>query len=355
MTEHVGGESIEGATDHDRLLAAIRIAADRPDLGWAEPPRSVSGGFWAEILRVRLVGAPFGGRDLIMRIMPEADVAARETAVQSHLASVGFPTPAVHLSAPPGPDLDRAWMLMDLARGAPLLNSLSARSAVTMLPRLATALPDQLARHAATLHRIDVGSLIESSKVRVGVDDLLDETRAHAERVQAHRLVAALDRLAGDRPPAGQDEAVSICHGDLHPFNVLSHAEGDTVLDWTNARVTNPAFDVAHTRLLLTHPPLVGPGPVKPLIGLAGRMLARRFERTYRRLSNRPLDERQLEWHQELHRMRILTEVASWRHRGRNPEHADHPYGTMASSIDGGLLDDGLLDEGLRDGGVDEA
>ena len=52
-----------------------------------------------------------------------------------------------------------------------------------------------------------------------------------------------------------------MCHGDLHPFNVLDDDGPLVVLDWTGAVVADPCFDLALTELLLANPPLVLPGP----------------------------------------------------------------------------------------------
>ena len=49
------------------------------------------------------------------------------------------------------------------------------------------------------------------------------------------------------RPPEPGRRA--ICHGDFHPQNILSEGGVVTgVLDWPNALVAHPAYDVASTR-----------------------------------------------------------------------------------------------------------
>lgn len=60
------------------------------------------------------------------------------------------------------------------------------------------------------------------------------------------RLAArALDLL--DQLPDGD----AICHGDFHPGNLLSGANGPVVIDWVNATRGDAAADVARTRLML--------------------------------------------------------------------------------------------------------
>ena len=311
----------------DRLLAAIRTTTGNTTVDWAVAPRPLSGGFWAEMWRVRLTGHDALTGELVARVMPEAAVAARETAVQTYLAATGYPTPHTHLAAPPGPDLDRAWMLMDHAPGAPLLDGLSGPSAIIRLPRIARALPDQLANHAAALHRIDPSpvrdQLRRDSTGGDDIDDLLRRLCDLTSAIDRPNLARTAAHLRQRRPPT---DTLVICHGDLHPFNILAHPDGDTVLDWSATRLANPAYDIAFTRLLLANPPLTAPTPLRPAIGLAGRALARRFTTTYERHAQRRLEPDQLTWFEELHALRILTEVATWQANDELANHPGHPF-----------------------------
>jgi aminoglycoside phosphotransferase (APT) family kinase protein len=45
----------------------------------------------------------------------------------------------------------------------------------------------------------------------------------------------------------------SLCHGDLHPENVICTPHGLHIVDWQKARAGNPAADVARTALILRH------------------------------------------------------------------------------------------------------
>ncbi|GMA78089.1 hypothetical protein GCM10025880_45060 [Methylorubrum aminovorans] len=56
--------------------------------------------------------------------------------------------------------------------------------------------------------------------------------------------LAALDRLpAGDR----------LCHGDVHPGNVIATSAGLHLIDWQKAAAGNPAADVARSELMLRY------------------------------------------------------------------------------------------------------
>jgi hypothetical protein len=117
------------------LLAVLRRLTNEPALAYAAPPERLTGGFWAELLAFRLVGAPDGlSGDLVARVMPDAAVAGKETAFQAEVAAQGFSTPAVHLAGGPDDGLGRAFMVMDRADGAPLLAGLDGVGAITRLP-----------------------------------------------------------------------------------------------------------------------------------------------------------------------------------------------------------------------------
>lgn len=318
----------------DQLLAAIRVTSGNPDVEWADSPDPLSGGFWAQMWRVRLGGAPpeLSG-DLVARVMPDARVAARETVVQDHLARAGFATPSVRLAAGPGADLDRAWMMMDFVPGQPLLANLSGPSTLLRLPQIARSMPDRLATIAAALHVVDPGdlaSVLADTNTDTDGDGDGDEVAAVLQRLgdQARTFgftgLISLGEWLRKHRRAGDRRVV--CHGDLHPFNVLTAPTGDTVVDWSSALIAPPAFDLAFTSLLLSHPPLAAPRVAQPAISLAGRALSRRFLATYSARSGAPIDAAELEWFTLLHALRILTEVATWEAQGELDQRAGHPF-----------------------------
>jgi aminoglycoside phosphotransferase (APT) family kinase protein len=69
--------------------------------------------------------------------------------------------------------------------------------------------------------------------------------QAHAAALaRLHRELHEIDAPDG-LPAAGDGDR--LLHLDLHPANVILSAEGPVVVDWTNARRGEPAFDVAVT------------------------------------------------------------------------------------------------------------
>ena len=312
------------------LLDAIRAATGREDIDWARQPEPLTGGFWAEMWRVRITGSPELAGDLVARVMPVADVARRETRVQRRLAEDGFPTPMVRLSAGPGPHLDRAWMLMEHASGQTLLADLSGPGALLRLPQLVRSLPDTLADCAAALHGIPPDVVDPELAPCDDTERILARLHGDAAARDDRDLVTLAESLTGSRPAARR---LAICHGDLHPFNILARPGAHTVLDWSSTQIADPTYDLAFTHLLLAQPPLAAPAPLRPIIDTAGRGIARRFLKSYERRTGHPVDTARLRWFTRLQSLRILGEVASWSHDDTIDTHRDHPFLALAPAL----------------------
>jgi aminoglycoside phosphotransferase (APT) family kinase protein len=320
------------ATDqalNDALLDVLRAATSTPALTYDGSPSRLRGGFWAELVSFRLRAAPAGWRGpLVARVMPDAATAAKETVFQAEAAAQGFPTPAVHLAGGPDDGLGRSFLVMDLAAGGPLLAGLGGAGVIAALPRLARRLPDTLAATMARLHQLDVAPVrtrLAGAGVAVSsVGGLLERLTATAVLAGRADLKAAGTWLA-EHVPAGAPEVV--CHGDLHPFNLLIDTRGKvTVLDWSGGLLAPPAYDLAFTGLVLSEPPVGVPRVVRPLVRAAGRALARRFRRTYVGETRAPIDSASLAWHEGLICLRALGEVAGWVAAGQVEERDGHPW-----------------------------
>ncbi len=311
-----------------KVLDVIRMAAGRPDLAYAGEPVPLSGGFWAVLLAFTLADPPPGWpRELVARVMPDAGLARKETIVQAVVASAGFPTPAVRVSGGPDAGLGQAFMVMDRAPGSPLLSSLSGAGAVGAAFRLARQLPGALASTMAGLHALDPGPLRAAldviDDVPVTVNGLLAMLEDGADGFGRSDLAAAARWLIA-HPPAQTPEVV--CHGDLHPFNLLVDGDQVTVLDWSVCMLGPRAHDVAFTALMLSEPPVRVPPVLRPLIRWAGRSLAARFVRSYRDFSGVMVAADEFAWHQAVVCLRALTEVASWGAAGAADDRAGHPW-----------------------------
>jgi aminoglycoside phosphotransferase (APT) family kinase protein len=71
----------------------------------------------------------------------------------------------------------------------------------------------------------------------------------------------------------GLPEGDRVCHGDLHPDNILCGGEKLVVIDWMNACAGDPAADAARTVLMLRSPHM------PPGVPAYVRLLSRLFKK----------------------------------------------------------------------------
>src|SRR5205085_5308553 len=98
-------------------------------------------------------------RDLIVRIIPDVEVARREAVVQSEVVAQGFPAPPVRLTGTADDGLGRPFIVMDRMPGRPAMTEARGPAALAAMGRAAVAAPDLLARTAARLHSLDPAPL----------------------------------------------------------------------------------------------------------------------------------------------------------------------------------------------------
>lgn len=298
------------------LLGVLRRVTGDAQLAYDGDPVPLTGGFWAELVTFRLVDPPTGwAGPLVARVMPDAATAAKETVFQTEVSNQRFATPSVLASGGPAVGVDgRAFMVMTLADGQPLLAGLDGVRALVNLPSLARRLPVTLATVLAELHRLDPtpieNGLDMAGVPRPGLETMLESLRATADALGRADLATVVAWLQSHRP---ETEPAVVCHGDMHPFNLLVDDQGaTTVLDWSAAMLAPSTYDLGFTSLVLAAPPLLVPRALRPAIAAAGRALSRRFVRAYLRAAGRPVDAASLAWHQGVVCVRALVEVAGW-------------------------------------------
>jgi aminoglycoside phosphotransferase (APT) family kinase protein len=350
-----------------QLLDVLRAAAGEPGLTYDRQPEPMHGGFWAELCSFSLAEPPDGWpKELVARVMPDPGAARKETIVQSAVAGAGFPTPMVRASGGPEDGLGRAFMIMDRAPGGPLLAGLDGAGAVASGVGLLRRIPVVLAEAMARLHALDpdpvrgelaaaasedpaggadvtgeAAGLADGAALaadgaalagglpdRVGyapvtLPGLISVLAGHAGEFGRTDLAGAARWLAAHPPAAAPDV---ICHGDLHPFNLLADGDRITVLDWSTTLIAPRAHDVGFTSLLLSEPPLDVPGWARPAVRALGRLLAGRFVRRYQRAAGVRISAAELRYHQAVVCLRALTEVAAWVHQGTAGERDGHPW-----------------------------
>jgi aminoglycoside phosphotransferase (APT) family kinase protein len=315
----------------DRLLTHLRSVTGSPALSYTRPPVSLTGGFWAELLAFSLAEPPPGWpHDLVARLMPQPFTARKEIVIQRGVAAAGFPTPAVRAAGGPDDGLGRAFMIMDRAPGSMLLAGVTGASALARGRAFFGEIPRLLASTMARLHALDPGpvrsELDSTENVIVSVGDMLRVFRQLAVDSERPDLAEAAQWLI-DHPARPAPEV--ICHGDLHPFNLLADGDRITLLDWSSALIAPRSFDVAFTSLLLSEAPLRVPGWTRPAVRWAGRRVAGRFVRSYQRSAGVTVDPAEVKWYQAAICVKVLVEVAGWVQAGDLAAHADHPWLTV--------------------------
>jgi aminoglycoside phosphotransferase (APT) family kinase protein len=281
----------------DDLLRYLRATAG-PAVAYRTPPAPLSGGFDTTTLALCLSGAPpdFSG-DLVLRVMPRADAAERirrEAAVHAALVSQGFPAPRIVVAETDAAPLGRPFILMERLAGTTMW-----AAAVGPEGRLGllASLSKRLAQTHALLHAVPADAL--RATIRQFNADLVPFTLAGELQRMASRIERAglgglepgMTWLTRNLPPPTQPEV--ICHGDFHPLNIMM--EGDRlsgVIDWPQAIIAEPAYDVACTRVLLRFGNMGLSGPVRWLVDLVRVLPVRRYTRFYGAV--RPLDLRNM-------------------------------------------------------------
>jgi aminoglycoside phosphotransferase (APT) family kinase protein len=198
-------------------------------------------------------------RNSVREDRPEDEAAAMAAAKEA-----GVPVPTVYDVVFVG---GRPGLVMDRVDGTDLATALARRpwrlvSSARELGELQARLHDSVA--PPTLRDLR-GMLRERIDTAPHLSPRL--------RACARELLAALPD--GDR----------VCHGDLHPGNVIVGKKGPVVIDWTNATRGDPMGDLACTVLMLRVGPLPDEmAPIMRAVDRLGRDVFRRlWVRGYRR------------------------------------------------------------------------
>ena len=151
---------------------------------------------------------------------------------------------------------------------------------VSMLDRL-TARPWQvahLARDFAALH------VAMHASDGTGLPGYKQSCGRMIERAGPHLGQAAQAAIL--RRLAALPDGTAVCHGDMHPGNVLVTRTGPVVIDWLTAGIGPPAADVARTLFLLRDAAIPADVPLieRAGISLVRRRFAARYLAAYRRL-----------------------------------------------------------------------
>jgi len=314
-TKHLNAEPAQS------LLEYLRAELYEPGLGYIEPLTPITGGYDTQIFAFRLSGAPKPfSIPLILRILGSQHPPARalsERATQNAVAGLGYPAPRALLASSDRTILGGAFLVMERLAGQPLLDARRLGVASVLIET-------QLRLHAldaeVLLLALDPEGQTSSAAGGPSFSREVVTFEGHLARLErriAHGSLRGLEKAMAwlsDHRPMGEPRRV-ICHGDFHPQNILmTDGRVTGVIDWPNAIVADPAFDVASTRVILGLVPmgLLGvPPALRGLAEVARRILVARYIRAYRR--RQPLDAGRLAYHEALACMRGLVRTAEAR------------------------------------------
>jgi uncharacterized protein (TIGR02172 family) len=149
-------------------------------------------------------------------------------------------TRAVHALGAPAPE---AFEIVSVeGRQGILFEKISGHSMVrevALRPWRVFAVVGQLAELHAGLHRLEAP---------VGLPSQRDQIARWIDGAELPLTETAEFRRLLDEAPHG----TRLCHGDLHPENVVLSPRGPVLLDWSRATRGHPTLDLARTSVLLT-------------------------------------------------------------------------------------------------------
>ncbi len=236
-------------------------------------------------------------KSLVLRLFaePSNQVRARlESTVQNTLVSLGYPAaPALVVSR----DADEVvFMVMELLPGKMCVEGFGEAGLrgvsfqpVRLLPQLLRlfALPGMLAQTQLRLHALPTAPLRGALEAQA----ITADTLSIAGRLQSLERTLSGTELSSLQPLLGwllshrrpESETLVICHGDLHPFNVLvANRRVTGVIDWSQTTIAERAFDVGITKLAIATIPLNIAAPLRRAANGILYAFARRYCEEYR-------------------------------------------------------------------------
>ena len=246
------------------LVECLRDITGRPEIRLAGGLQRLTGGFDTSVYAFDLENAPadLSGRLVLRLFRSPGDVsrARFEAAVHKAAAaarSLPIPIPRMPVESDGYSILGRPFIVMDFVPGVMLVEALADPAVLAAAPRL-------LAQVQADLHSLPSTGFVQIL-TSAGIDParrsplkLVDHVRRRVDVRALDELRPLADWLDEHRPTLPENPA--ICHGDLHPANVMVEGTRVTgVIDWANVVLGHPEFDVACTRLILSIGPMEGP------------------------------------------------------------------------------------------------
>jgi aminoglycoside phosphotransferase (APT) family kinase protein len=299
----------------DELLAELALIVGRGGLTYVEPLQLLTGGYFTENHRFRLADVPAPwDRTLVLRLFPNTvpeHVVRLEATVQRGIAAAGLPTPeVVHFDIDARLD-GRRYFVMAFMSGVPMMGGINLGTMLRQGPRLLSRLSHMTAEVQVQLHSIDPTPIIDQvGDTPIRLDRWFDRLQEVVD-AGATGFEDARRWLIENRPP--EAERLVLCHGDLHPGNLLvdQHGRMTAILDWTVATLAEPALDVGFTTMALSLAPIDATPFVQRVVRFFGRGIARRYVRAY--VARDPIDLSAQPYYEALRCAMEVGNAALWR------------------------------------------
>ena len=314
--------------DLDAVAEAVRTAAEpalgrRPELTHGPEPIL---GYGPDIYRVRLATEDPSWAGTLLARTSGAPVLQREASFVAALRDAGFPAPELVATPTTEGEGDGDVLVFRQPPGDSLANVMVAN--VTSVPQFLAA----FGKLHAELHGLPTAGVDGGPAVA----DPLDELDARAEPEPVRQAVETeLAWLRAHRPPDGPHV---LCHTELSPAYV--YLEGtDTAtavpVNWTRARLADPAYDVAGTVTAFWSVPIyVDNALQRKALKMARDSLVSAYQNAYEESAPQPLDAGRLDYWQAFHLAWLATEVARRLHGVNGPWEAGTIVAQPESAFD---------------------
>jgi aminoglycoside phosphotransferase (APT) family kinase protein len=293
--------------DPDAVAAALEaelaiLGLDGVTLGARPEPVTAATSTWVFFVDLR---GPAPAEDLrgplVLRVYRPAEVrtARTEFDLAGFLRLHAYPAPENHLMGEGTGPLGMPWLLQERCPGVAALDAVSAA------PWTVVGMVRDLAALQARLHALPVEGCPLPAGAPVSERYLAEDLDRRRRNIATPERSGGLDWLHATAARFADRETV-LCHGDYHPLNVLVDRTGRptrySVIDWTDAALGDPHFDVARSLAIYRVAGIGAPNPAqRRLLGAAAPVLSRLHRRGYERASGRRLDDRRLAWWQAVH------------------------------------------------------
>jgi aminoglycoside phosphotransferase (APT) family kinase protein len=313
--------------DADVAAKLLRYLADKFDcagLSYAAPPARISGGYDAAIFGFALNDAPpvLQG-PLILRLnRPEvsAERVRLEAIVHNWLAGQGYAIPDVRVAETDPALLGGRFTVMSRIAGKPLGHEmervigsgsiLTKVAGLARIPGIVRGVVDAWVDTQLKLHALDPAPLLAAVSAG-GLDPALitfdgqrSRLAARARQYSLDGLQPGIDWLSAHQPSL----RATVCHGDLHPLNILGeNGQVSGVIDWVNAVVAPVEMDVGSAIANIATVPLDVPPVLTRPVQMVMAYILRRYRATYE--AHRPLDDQAVRYFQTYRCMAQLVPV----------------------------------------------